>query len=124
MNTETINTLIGYGADAGRLATTDFDLKEHRWRRFLVAMARVEQTVNDMEHAYDTTPLNGKSFADFLADCAANPPSTYAQTPPQMQELLRRAQQIVELSREWRDWPDAAFRIPKPDTDLRITPKP
>jgi predicted acylesterase/phospholipase RssA len=124
MNTETINTLIGYGADAGRLATTDFDLREHCWRRFLVAMARVEQTVNDMERAYDTPPLNVRSFREFLDSCAANPPSTYPQTPAQMDELLRRAHQIVELSREWRDWPDAAFRIPKPDTDLRITPKP
>jgi len=123
MQTKTIQTLINYGAIAGDLAATQFDLDEHRWRRFLVAMARIEQTLDEMTDAYNTTPLNGQSFEAFL-NAYAGLPKTYKQNPPVLTEILARAKQLVALGQNWKTPPTIrSGKIPKPYTDLRITPK-
>jgi hypothetical protein len=46
MEEATIKKLVGYGKDAGETLRTQFDLDAHRWRRFLVAMARMEETLD------------------------------------------------------------------------------
>ena len=63
----TIRKLVGYGADAGTKLCTEFDLDAHRWRRFLVAMARMEETLDEVAMAYEGAPDGRQKFADFLA---------------------------------------------------------
>src|SRR6185437_7129369 len=46
MDEETIAKLVDYGKRAGTLLRDDFNLEEHRWRRFLVSMARMEETLD------------------------------------------------------------------------------
>jgi predicted acylesterase/phospholipase RssA len=117
-----VEQLAGYGADAGEILRKEFDLDEHRWRRFLIAMARMEQTLDELMHAYDGTP-NVESFDAFLGRF---PPVAkhYKQTAPILADMLKRARELVEIGREWKD-PETirSGNIPKPDTDLRITSK-
>ena len=56
--------LIDYGSTGRHEMLRDkFDLDAHRWRRFLVAMARMEETLDEVAQAYEQVP--GK-FGDFL----------------------------------------------------------
>ena len=126
MPPELVSTLGSYGAQAGVDMRDEFDLDEHRWRRFLVAMDRMEHTVDEIAAAY-----NGQggieSFKTFL-DRYPNPPNpvSYKEAARDHLDILKaRVADLAELSRRWqaeRQIPDA--ELPHPKTDLRITPRP
>jgi predicted acylesterase/phospholipase RssA len=133
MSEATIKKLAGYGEAAGILLRDEFDMDEHRWRRFLVSMARMEQTLDEVTLAYAQVP--GK-FGDFLNtyvqdEAPYRDPVVPGKRPPYSQdtktrvdEMLNRAKQLVVLGKNWRTPPTIRDgRIPKPETDLRITPK-
>jgi hypothetical protein len=115
-----------YGAQAGMDMRDEFDLDEHRWRRFLVAMDRMDHTLDEIAAAY-----NGQggieSFAAFL-NRYPNPPNpvSYKDAARDHLETLKaRVADLAELSRRWEaqlQIPDA--ELPHPKTDLRITPRP
>ena len=115
-----------YGAQAGMDMRDEFDLDEHRWRRFLVAMDRMDHTLDEIAAAY-----NGQggieSFAAFLNRYPYPPnPVSYKDAARDYLEILKtRAADLAELSRRWEaqlQVPDA--ELPHPKTDLRITPRP
>lgn len=122
MEEPTIRRLADLGRQAGE-RLEEFDLDAHRWRRFLVAMARVEQTLDDVAQSYDGVK-GAESFRDFLdryPDLAAE----YRQTPEEVAEMLKRGAQLAKLGKEWRDEPRIRDgKIPRPRTALRITPIP
>jgi len=134
MDEETIAKLVDYGKKAGTLLRDDFNLEEHRWRRFLVSMARMEETLDEVAAAYAQVP--GK-FGDFLDEFArerapyrqpAAPPEDkppYTQdTKTRVDEMLKRADELVALGTKWRTPPTiGGGNIPRPATHLRITPK-
>jgi predicted acylesterase/phospholipase RssA len=115
-----------YGAQAGMDMRDEFDLDEHRWRRFLVAMDRMDHTLDEIAAAY-----NGQggieSFAAFL-NRYPNPPNpvSYKEAARDHLETLKsRVADLADLSRRWEaelQIPDA--ELPHPKTDLRITPRP
>jgi predicted acylesterase/phospholipase RssA len=115
-----------YGAQAGKDMRDEFDLDEHRWRRFLVAMDRMDHTLDEIAAAY-----NGQggieSFAAFLNryPYPPNPISYKDAARDHLETLKTRAADLAELSRRWEaqlQIPDA--ELPHPKTDLRITPRP
>jgi hypothetical protein len=115
-----------YGAQAGMDMRDGFDLDEHRWRRFLVAMDRMDHTLDEIAAAY-----NGQggieSFAAFLNryPYPPNPVSYKDAARDHLETLKTRAADLAELSRRWEaqlQVPDA--ELPHPKTDLRITPRP
>ncbi len=121
-----VDRLAGFGAQAGMDMRDEFDLDEHRWRRFLVAMERMDDTLDEIAAAY-----NGQggieSFAAFL-NRYPNPPNpvSYKDAARNHLETLKsRVADLAELSRRWEaqlQIPDA--ELPHPKTDLRITPRP
>jgi hypothetical protein len=115
-----------YGKQAGVDMRDEFDLDEHRWRRFLVAMDRMDHTLNEIAAAY-----NGQGgiepFAAFLNryPYPPNPVSYKEAARDHLETLKSRAADLAELSRRWEaelQIPDA--ELPHPKTDLRITPRP
>jgi predicted acylesterase/phospholipase RssA len=121
MSEATIKTLVGYGAHAGELLCDEFDLDAHRWRRFLVAMARMEETLDEVAQAYEQVP---GQFGDFLDHYAQDPASYKQDKPGSTEEMLKRAAELVALGKAWRTEPTIRDgNIPKPATHLRITPK-
>jgi hypothetical protein len=126
MPPELVSALGSYGAQAGVDMRDEFDLDEHRWRRFLVAMDRMDHTLDEIAAAY--TGQGGiESFAAFL-NRYPNPPNpvSYKDAARDHLETLKtRVADLAELSRRWEaqlQIPDA--ELPHPKTDLRITPRP
>lgn len=123
MDQQRIQTLTGYGAEAGKVAA-HFDLDGHRWRRFLVAMASIEKTLDHLVMAYESGDTGVESFGDFLARYAPVARS-YHQDGRHLEELMVRAEELVALGRRWREPPTIrSGDIPRPDSDLRVTPLP
>jgi hypothetical protein len=121
-----VDRLASYGALAGKDMCDEFDFEEHRWRRFLVAMDRMDHTLDEIAAAY-----NGRrgieSFAAFLNryPYPPNPVSYKDAARDHLETLKSRVADLAELSRRWEaqlQIPDA--ELPHPKTDLRITPRP
>jgi predicted acylesterase/phospholipase RssA len=123
MDEATIQKLVGYGQQAGEKLRDQFNLDEHRWRRFLVAMARMEETLDDVATAYAGVGAP-ESFAVFLNRYAAHP-AQYGQKPQILSVMLQRGSELAVEGANWRAKPTIRDGdIPKPATNLRITPKP
>jgi predicted acylesterase/phospholipase RssA len=127
MPPELVLSLGAFGAQAGVEMRERFDLDEHRWRRFLVAMTRLNETLDEFTTAYDGQD-EIESFASFLARYPDNPsdrPVSYKRAARDHLELLRdRAAALAKLGFDWRSQrqiPDS--KLPHPGTDMRITPR-
>ncbi|MGP0093308.1 MAG: hypothetical protein ACLPKB_25695 [Xanthobacteraceae bacterium] len=124
MPPELVKALGDYGAEAGVELRDKFDLDEHRWRRFLVAMDRLDQTLDDLKEAYQGSPTTPESFETFLSRYPEQAHS-YKQTQQDLALLRARAAELVALAEAWGKQPDIPERkLPRPETNLRITPKP
>ena len=123
MPSRLVDTLGEYGAFAGDKLCTEFDLDEHRWRRFLVAMDRFDHTAREFIEAYEKRPGAPGSFSEFLQKYPSNAKS-YKSALLRLPDLVQRAADLADLARKWRDQtpiPDA--HLPSPKTDLRVTPR-
>lgn len=117
MDAQLIMDINGLGAIAGE-RMLNFDLRSHQWRRFLVAYARLEDSFERMNKAY------AGGFAAFLN---TYPPKTVGYVPTQQwfDDVHERINALLALTEPWGASPlRSCGKIPKPDTDLRITPKP
>jgi hypothetical protein len=124
MDPRTIKKLADYGWKAGDKLCTEFCLDLHRWRRFLVAMARMEETLDEVADAYFRAKGGVDSFANFLA---RYPQITqhYKQKPGVLNAMLARGDELARLGQKWKQGPRVRDGgIPQPPTNLRITPKP
>lgn len=123
MDEATIRKLVSYGEQAGETLRDKFDLDGHRWRRFLVAMARMEETLDEVAKAYEGLPGGPEAFGDFL-DRYSGDPATYKQKPPILAAMLKRGAELAASGANWRAEPTIRKgNIPRPPTNLRITPK-
>jgi hypothetical protein len=95
-----------------------FNLQDHQWRRFLVSYARLEEAFENMNAAY------AGGFEAFLNSYPAHAAS-YKATEPWFDEVHARLKGLLTLTAPWKERPlRATGDIPKPDTNLRVTPKP
>jgi predicted acylesterase/phospholipase RssA len=124
MDEATIRKLVNYGERAGDTLCDQFDLDGHRWRRFLVAMARMEETLDEVAKAYEGVPGGPEAFGDFLKRYSGEAAS-YSQDATRLAEMLKRGAELAASGVAWRAKPTIREgNIPKPATNLRITPKP
>lgn len=117
MSPQVIGSLGVLGDIAGKFML-NFNLPEHRWHRFLVAYARLEESCELMNKAYAT------GFEEFLS---TYPPNTLQYRPTQawLDKARARLDSVLKLTDPWASDPlRKEGKIPKPETDLRITPKP
>jgi len=123
MDEKTVAKLSDYGQQAARLLRDEFNLDEHRWRRFLVAMARMEETLDDVGDAY----FDGKGlepFANFLDRYAMDPAQYKQRKPGVLAAMLARGKALADKGVAWRTEPTIRDGdIPKPGTHLRIMAK-
>ena len=124
MDEATIRKLVNYGERAGETLCDEFDLDGHRWRRFLVALARMEETLDEVAKAYEGVPSGPEAFGDFLKRYSGEAAS-YRQDATRLAEMLKRGAELAASGAAWRAKPTIREgNIPKPATNLRITPKP
>jgi predicted acylesterase/phospholipase RssA len=123
MDEATIKRLVGHGKLAGIKLRDEFDLDDHRWRRFLVSMARLEETLDDVAEAHQDLPDGSEGFARFLARYG-EVANSYKQKPSMLAEMMKRATELAAFGKSWQAKPNIRDGvIPKPGTNLRITPK-
>jgi predicted acylesterase/phospholipase RssA len=124
MDAATVTKLANYGEEAGDILCTQFDLDAHRWRRFLVAMARMEQTLDEVATSYYSVTGGTEDFEDFLTRYP-QVAEHYKQNPTVLVAMLTRGKQLANAGTAWRTSPRIRDGyIPQPPTNLRITPKP
>jgi hypothetical protein len=119
-----IGALSEYGAQAGGMLRDKFNLDEHRWRRFLVAIDRLSDTLTNFVDSYRGTPNGPEPFEAFLARYPEHARS-FRQTADRLKLLCGRAAKLAALGQAWgKELAIPADKLPHPKTDLRITPKP
>jgi predicted acylesterase/phospholipase RssA len=120
MPPEQIESLSELGAEAGR-TLQEFEWPAHRWRRYVISMARFEGTLERMRRTYGT-PDAPDALADFLERHAPTPP--FAQTTEWRHAAREDAPDLMHTMDRWLDRPRLRDgEIPKPEVDLRITPQ-
>ena len=133
MPASTIAELTKLGDRGGALMTgaahnpddkAPFDFDDHRWRRYLVAFARIEETLLSTAQVWGK-PDDPNSFSHFIHGYMTAPKSYYGSTTRWRNEVFDRFDSLMTLVAGW-DKPLATARggeIPRPVADFRITPK-
>lgn len=125
MTPETIGLLSDYGAMAGDKVVEVFNLDDHRWRRFLVAMVRLESTLFELQGHYSEASPGVDSFKDFLVRYPPQAEHYKPVSPEWLEEMRKRAVALVSMAENWNNKLKAHDgKYPHPEVDLRITPKP
>lgn len=131
MDPAKIANLVEFGDRAGALMTgtslspddkQTFDFEDHKWRRFLVAFARLEETLQQTASSwYDS----GQPMKEFVETYMADPRSYRTSTPEWRRSVFERFDSVMAVAQKWNG---TALRdanpdnIPKPRTAMRITP--
>jgi hypothetical protein len=130
MAKETIDKLVDYGRRASDLLAgkrnaegdvEPFDFDEHRWRRFLVAFAALEEAIGN---AADVWFAQG--FQAFIRDYMKHPRSYEPTRPGWLAEVVARFDHLMESAKDWKAKPlrsEKGGKIPRPATNFRITPR-
>ncbi|WP_052340893.1 patatin-like phospholipase family protein [Salinarimonas rosea] len=121
-----IDDLTKLGAQAGALlASGAFDFDDHRWRRFLVAYARLEETLATSAERWGAVAgPNGRTLAQELA-AISKAPKSFGGTPAQtMTAMLARFDALMAHVSAWNGPLAPHADIPQPESALRITPRP
>ena len=100
MPASVIHLLTDYGEQAGKTVLEEFDLKEHRWRRFLTELPLIEDLLIDYAGHWDA-PEPGPGDLSFpeLLDDAANRKAYALEEATRCQALRIRAERLAEFGR-------------------------
>lgn len=100
MPASVIDILTGLGAQAGETVLDDFDLKEHRWRRFLTELPLIEDLLISYARHWDAPePGPGDlSYPELLAD-ASNRKAYALKGATLRRQVLQRAERLAEIGR-------------------------
>jgi predicted acylesterase/phospholipase RssA len=126
-----IDSIRQKGRDAGQ-NLLDFNFDEHRWVRFRVLMAQLEEELLRVRETYP----DRAAYEKFLVTNYQRSYS-YSKTEPWRLEALARVEQMIQAVNAWRgldeawrerngSWGDGSFfskRSPRPEPSLRVTPR-
>ncbi len=120
-----VASAMGLGCDAGALLCGQpvgdkepFDEKEHRYRRFLVAYARLEETLDSLSTTWSDAKLDWTNF--ILGHKSPEFPQEGAKADA-IREVVKLVNTLAPLfkARPWR----TEYDVPEPPTNLRVTPR-
>jgi hypothetical protein len=113
-----------YGAKAGEDLRTQFNLSEHRWRRFLVAVDDLNQTLAHFTEAYNGQ-AGQDSYQNFLQQYPAQAIAYKEAAAADVQTLRQRAATLAQVGQAWAALPPIPDNhMPHPKSDIRISPRP
>jgi hypothetical protein len=128
----TIDKLVGFGDRAGTLLAGEpteegdespFDMDDHRWRRFLVAFARLEETLCHTAGRWRGSAAR-PGYGAFVEGVIANPESYKDSTPEWRRDVYERFDALMKFVEGWCEKPlrgADGSSVPRPHTDMRIT---
>ncbi len=123
MPPDLIHGLMDLGRQAGEKLRDAFDFDAHRWRRYLVAMGKLEETlqrmqVSNLDVSSDWEPQHG--FLDRYAEY----PAEYDQTREWLRIAAADTADILTCAARWLARPPLRGEtLPRPEPDFRITPR-
>ena len=118
-----IRRLFGYGREAGENLRDRFDFDAHRWRRYLVAMGRLESVLEQVEGSWTDREDGREPLPDFLARYA-DAPAEYRQTREWRDAAARDTEDLMHGADGWLARRSLrGDSLPKPDPEFRITPR-
>lgn len=126
MPPDQINALVRYGRIAGERLNADFDLDEHRWRRFLTELPAFERSLAAFARGWDAKTISPDTldYPDLVKSGSQR--KAYANfTKPQLKTLFDRAEMLAELGRTINDKPlpaSLANQLPKQRARLQNRP--
>lgn len=117
-----IEALTGYGGQAGDAILQDFDLREHRWRRFLTELPLIEALLTDYARHWDADePSPGDLSYPALVEDAANRKAYAISSPAQRKALKARAERLAALGRALKADPvPAGLAVTMPTRRARL----
>ena len=126
MNLQMPDDVVRRAAEKGRQAAEvlreRFDFDDHRWIRYLTMIGRMQQTVDLMESRWDgPLPGGAPGYHDFVRDRAA--PNLFARSQTWRTSAVTRTGSLLSFASRSNGEPDFLTKAPKPDPDLRITPR-
>jgi hypothetical protein len=123
MNLRMPPDVVAIVAEKGRQAAealADFDLDQHRWTRFLTAMSEMQEAVTLMSRRMDApTAGDGPSYRELLQ--RASDLEHYRRSAPWTMAALERTETLLAFADG--HVPDFTEDAPRPDPQLRITPR-
>jgi predicted acylesterase/phospholipase RssA len=123
MSADLVLKLSTYGKEAGEQLRDSFDWDAHRWTRYVISMARIEATLEEMRDAYDKGAPLDENLARALQRYL-EAPARYKQTKPWRDVSQERTETLMREALAWEQPPSLRNEdIPKPEVDLRITPR-
>ena len=130
MSAKQIDGLVNFGERCATLMAGEsldpsdespFEFNEHRWRRYLIAFARVEEALENAQQIWSGTT----HFRDFVGTYE---PISYHSPKSWRNEAFSRFDAIMSLVAGWGGKSlrsvDNGRNIPRPESALRITPRP
>lgn len=129
MSNATIEQLVGYGELAGKSLVNKFEFDEHRYRRALSLLPKLETSLRRYAQTYDAKPVGSSaedmSFKDILTQ---HPAQHYENKPPWREEhLLGFAQKVHLVGEQINDtYPDdiptdlSKGTLPSHDANIRV----
>jgi predicted acylesterase/phospholipase RssA len=110
------------GRQAAELLREQFDFDDHRWIRYLTVISRMQHAVDRMESRWDHDLPGGSSgYHDFVLNRASEPP--FSRTTTWRSDAVARTGSLLSFATCTSSEPDFLAEAPKPDPDLRITPR-
>ena len=122
MPADVITGLNERGADAAR-ELDEFDMNDHRWIRYRVAMSELDDLVSGLAEKWSGADVEGVPLRDMLV-----PGFEHRSYAPRSQkwttEDREATEKLVALATEWADLGNPAMDAPpRPNPDLRLTPR-
>lgn len=123
MSSGTIESVMKKGEEAGKILRCDFNFEHHRWARFRVLMARLEEQLEKMAFAFTHPDYGYPTFIqehshaqqtrdiDTIGQEGCPPPSDpglpvehpYERTSKWRADALRRVLNLLEVVEQWGD---------------------
>jgi predicted acylesterase/phospholipase RssA len=110
------------GRQAAELLRARFDFDDHRWLRYLTVTGRMQAAVDLMESRWDhELPGGAPSYHDFVLNRAAQ--QLFPRNQTWRTDAVTRTASLLSFATCAISKPDFLAEAPKPDPDLRITPR-
>ena len=110
------------GRQAAELLRRQFDFDDHRWIRYLTVISRLQHAVDQIESRWDHELPGGlPGYRQFVLDRTAE--QLFGRTQGWRSAAVARTGALLSFASRTARTPDFLAKAPKPDPDLRITPR-
>ena len=117
-----VNRTAEKGRQAAELLAERFDFDDHRWVRYLTLLGQIQDVVDRMEPRWVRELPGGTSrYRDLVAN--RTEPQPFGRSETWRADAVARTDSLLAFASSSGGRPDFSARSPKPDPELRITPR-